>query len=92
MAVSGRARSRVATDPDGTSKTSALQTGMAEFVVTAPDFEPSTVRATVVPGGEVPITVTLARPQGVARARHRRDRQGGGRHHRFSALQCRGYR
>src|SRR4051794_14164369 len=59
VAVAGRARSRVATDPDGSFRTAALPPGLAELDVVAANFEPAQVRTAVVAGQEAPVTVIL---------------------------------
>lgn len=59
VAVAGRTKSRVATDPDGSFKTGALPPGPVELEVTAVDFEPTSARAEVLAGQEAAVTVTL---------------------------------
>jgi outer membrane protein OmpA-like peptidoglycan-associated protein len=59
VAVKGRPRSRVATDPDGTFLTAPLPPGPAELEVTAPNFENDSVR-TKVTAGTQPVEVKVA--------------------------------
>jgi outer membrane protein OmpA-like peptidoglycan-associated protein len=59
VSVPGRMKARVATDPDGTFRTSWIPAGLVELEVTAPNFERGSARTSVVPGQEVPLMVTL---------------------------------
>jgi outer membrane protein OmpA-like peptidoglycan-associated protein len=59
VAVNGRMRSRVATDPDGTFQTGGLPPGPAELEVSAPNFEPAKAAAAVSPGTPAELTITL---------------------------------
>jgi outer membrane protein OmpA-like peptidoglycan-associated protein len=59
VAVPGRTKSRVATDPDGTFRTAGLPPGLAELDVAAANFEPAQVRTSVVAGQEASVTVIL---------------------------------
>jgi outer membrane protein OmpA-like peptidoglycan-associated protein len=59
VTVTGRPKSRVATDPDGTFKTSALPVGLVDLEVSAPGFVPASVRTSIAAGQEAPVSVTL---------------------------------
>jgi len=59
VSVAGRSKSRVATDPDGSFKTSALPVGLVDLEVTAPGFVPASVRTSIAAGQEIPVSVTL---------------------------------
>ena len=59
VAVAGKTKSRVATDPDGGFKTAAIPPGAAQLEVGANGFESTTVPVAVVAGEEAPLTVTL---------------------------------
>jgi outer membrane protein OmpA-like peptidoglycan-associated protein len=59
IAVAGRPKSRVATDPDGTFKTSALPVGLVDLEVSAPGFVPASVRTSIAAGQEAPVAITL---------------------------------
>jgi outer membrane protein OmpA-like peptidoglycan-associated protein len=59
VAVPGRTKGRVATDPDGTFRAIGLPPGVADLEVVATDFEPAQVRAAVVAGQEAPVTIIL---------------------------------
>jgi outer membrane protein OmpA-like peptidoglycan-associated protein len=50
VAINGRTRSRVATDPDGSFQTPALPPGPAELEVTAPNFESNVLKTAVTAG------------------------------------------
>jgi len=61
VAVNGRARSRVATDPDGTFLTAPLPPGPADLEVTAQSFDAATVKSAVTVGprpAEVEVSLT----------------------------------
>ncbi len=47
VSVEGRAHAKVASDPDGSFTTHDLESGVYDVTVTAPGFEPQTVRARV---------------------------------------------
>jgi outer membrane protein OmpA-like peptidoglycan-associated protein len=59
VAVTGRPKSRVATDPDGTFKTAALPVGVVDLEVNAPGFQAASARTVIVAGQEVPVSLTL---------------------------------
>jgi outer membrane protein OmpA-like peptidoglycan-associated protein len=59
VAVAGRPRSRVASDPDGSYQTPDLTPGPAELEVSAPGFETSKVTAAVAAGHPVELNVQL---------------------------------
>ena len=59
VSVTGRPKSRVATDPDGSFKSAALPVGVVDFEVNAPGFQSSSVRTAIIAGQEVPVAVTL---------------------------------
>jgi outer membrane protein OmpA-like peptidoglycan-associated protein len=59
VAVAGRPRSRVATDPDGSFKTAGLPVGLLDLEVSAPGFEAASVRTSIAAGQEAPVAVTL---------------------------------
>jgi outer membrane protein OmpA-like peptidoglycan-associated protein len=59
VAVQGRQKSRVATDPDGTFKTAALPVGVVDLEISAPGFQSATVRTSIAAGLEAPVAVTL---------------------------------
>jgi outer membrane protein OmpA-like peptidoglycan-associated protein len=57
--VTGRPRSRVATDPDGSFESVGLPPGPAELEVSAPGYEATKVTAAVSPAKPVELNVTL---------------------------------
>ncbi|HEY0710784.1 MAG TPA: OmpA family protein, partial [Polyangia bacterium] len=61
VAIAGAARSRVATDPDGTFTSRELLPGQQELSVSAPGFEAAVVRPTISVGSSTPIEVSLKR-------------------------------
>src|SRR5262249_53003204 len=72
VAVAGRPRSRVATDPDGSFITAPLPPGPAELEVTAPNFESNKVTAAVMVGAkpvELNVTLTPKTPTGNVRGK-----------------------
>jgi outer membrane protein OmpA-like peptidoglycan-associated protein len=79
VAVGGKTRSRVATDPDGSFQTMALPPGPAELEVSAPNFEPTKVTAMVSVGRpvELPVALTPKIPTGNVRGRVADDRGRG---------------
>jgi outer membrane protein OmpA-like peptidoglycan-associated protein len=52
-------RARVATDPDGSFRTTAVPVGPAQLEIAATNFEPAVVQTVIVAGREAPLTVTL---------------------------------
>lgn len=77
--VTGRPRSRVATDPDGSFQTMGLPPGPTELEVSAPGFETSKVTAAVNPSREVELQVALTpkNPTGNVRGKVADDRGRG---------------
>jgi outer membrane protein OmpA-like peptidoglycan-associated protein len=63
VAPAGAARSRVATDPDGSFVSRELLPGQQDLEVSAPGFDSVVVRAVVTLGTATPIEVTLRRTQ-----------------------------
>ncbi|HEY2901523.1 MAG TPA: OmpA family protein [Polyangia bacterium] len=59
VAVAGRPRARVATDPDGSFQSVPLAPGPADLEVSAPGFEPAKVTAKVVAGHPTDVAVAL---------------------------------
>lgn len=59
VAVAGRTRSRVATDPDGTFRTASLPPGPVELEIAAPGFVPGSVKTEVTAGQEKTLAITL---------------------------------
>src|SRR5439155_22980695 len=59
VAVHGRPLARVATDPDGTFQTVLLPPGPADLEISAPDFEPATVKTAIIVGRPMELNVAL---------------------------------
>jgi outer membrane protein OmpA-like peptidoglycan-associated protein len=59
IAVSGRPRARVATDPDGSFESAGLPPGPTDLEVSAPGFEPAKLSAVVDPAKLAEIDVSL---------------------------------
>jgi outer membrane protein OmpA-like peptidoglycan-associated protein len=59
VSITGRPKSRVATDPDGSFKTAALPVGLVDLEISAPGFVPASVRTSIAAGQEAPVSVTL---------------------------------
>ncbi len=59
VTVTGRPRSRAASDPDGGFATADLPAGPVELQVTAPNFEPTKLAGTVVAGKVFDVAVVL---------------------------------
>ena len=59
VAVTGRPRARVATDPDGSFQSVPLAPGPAELEISAAGFEATKVKARIVPGHPTELAVAL---------------------------------